>query len=73
MMTGGQNSLFVEDSVASVEFEQKTFDVNRAKLTVIKANNEEIEQHHQRLEAIKKVAGGRCVWGNSNKTIEQTN
>ncbi|MFT6624850.1 MAG: DNA polymerase-3 subunit epsilon [Cycloclasticus sp.] len=73
MMTGGQNSLFVEDSAASVEFEQKTFDVNRAKLTVIKANSEEIEQHHQRLEAIKKVAGGRCVWGNSNKTIEQTN
>ena len=73
MMTGGQNSLFTDDSAAKSEFEQKTFDANRTKLTIIKASDEEIEHHQQRLEAIREVTGGHCVWGASNKLIEQTN
>lgn len=64
MMTGGQNSLFVEESSADIMLKPKIFDKNRAALTVIKADADELVQHQQRLEEIKKSSGGECVWDN---------
>jgi len=65
MLTGGQNSLFVEETEQDTKIEHKKFDASRPRLTVVKANPEEIEQHLARIEAIKKVSGGHCVWEQS--------
>jgi len=62
MLTGGQNSLFAEEVELDTIIEQKTFDENRPRLAVVKANPEEIERHLARIEAIKKASGGFCVW-----------
>lgn len=64
MMTGGQHSLFVEESSADIMLKPKIFDKNRARLAVIKADADELVQHQQRLEEIKKSSGGECVWDN---------
>jgi len=62
MMTGGQNSLFADENAVDIEFKPKVFDENRPALPVIKANANELAEHFQRLEAIKKASGGECVW-----------
>ncbi|PCI22841.1 MAG: DNA polymerase III subunit epsilon [Piscirickettsiaceae bacterium] len=62
MMTGGQNSLFADDTMENIVFEPKFLDRNRPRLTVVKANEEERSMHIERLQAIKKAAGGECVW-----------
>ena len=66
MMTGGQNSLFADEHAAAITFEPKVFDKNRPILPVIKASNEELEQHFQRIESISKSSGGECVWDKIN-------
>jgi DNA polymerase-3 subunit epsilon len=63
MMTGGQNSLFAEESVVDIEFTPKVLDTNRPRLSVIKASSEELQLHEERLSAIKKSSDGKCVWG----------
>ncbi|MBV1875415.1 MAG: DNA polymerase III subunit epsilon [Cycloclasticus sp.] len=70
MMTGGQNSLFADEHAAAITFEPKAFDKNRPILPVIKASNEELEQHFQRIEAIKKASGGVCVWDRADSQTE---
>ncbi|ORU94236.1 MAG: DNA polymerase III subunit epsilon [Cycloclasticus sp. symbiont of Bathymodiolus heckerae] len=62
MMTGGQNSLFAEESTTDIEFTPKVFDSSRARLAVIKANENELTLHAERLNAIKGSSGGECVW-----------
>ena len=62
MMTGGQNSLFADENAAEKEFKPKVFDKNRPAFPVIKASDDELVEHFQRLEAIKKSSGGECVW-----------
>ncbi|OUR81793.1 DNA polymerase III subunit epsilon [Cycloclasticus sp. 46_120_T64] len=62
MLTGGQHSLFAEETEVDVTLEKKTFDENRPRLAVVKATPAEIEQHLVRIEAIKKASGGVCIW-----------
>jgi DNA polymerase-3 subunit epsilon len=62
MMTGGQNSLFAEESTTNIEFTPKVFDTNRAKLPVIKASKGELTHHLERLAAISKASGAESVW-----------
>ena len=62
MMTGGQNSLFAEENTSDIESTPKLLDTNRPRLAVIKANDEEMDRHLKRLDAIKKVTGEESVW-----------
>ena len=70
MLTGGQNSLFADDSAVNIEFEPKVFDVNRPKLSVISATPDEISHHQQRLEAISKSSNGHCLWTQLNNSSD---
>jgi len=67
MMTGGQNSLFAEESVVDIEFTPKVLDKNRPRLSVIKTSSEELQLHEERLKTINKSTDGKCVW---NKILE---
>ncbi|MEW5008225.1 MAG: DNA polymerase III subunit epsilon [Cycloclasticus sp.] len=62
MLTGGQHSLFAEETEVDVKLEKKQFDESRPRLAVVKATPAEIEQHLARIEAIKKASGGVCIW-----------
>jgi len=67
MMTGGQVSLSLggESNSAGNEVTSiKRLDVNREKLTVQFASDDELKSHQDRLEAINKASGGECVWLN---------
>jgi DNA polymerase-3 subunit epsilon len=66
VMTGGQFSLLDEDPA-----EQKEVGMNRVysvlsterpSLKVIRCNEEELQAHQQRLEAVDKASGGACIW-----------
>jgi len=70
MMTGGQNSLFADEHETDIVFEPKVFDKTRPLLPVIKANNEELEKHFQRIETINKTSGGECIWDKVNRQAE---
>jgi len=70
-MTGGQSDLLLEpekreeapklkDTAMSLPIVKK----DRAKLLVIHCNDVELEAHAQRLAAIDKSSGGRCLWRN---------
>ncbi len=67
MMTGGQNSLFTEESTGDVEFKEKFFDPSRPRLPIIKATVDELNVHLDRLLAIKK-SSGECVWDSVNES-----
>jgi len=65
MMTGGQASL-LDENQSKTENIQVTVQpirsiTNRPKLKVIPSNDDEINAHQQRLEAIEKASGG-CLW-----------
>ncbi|HVV67864.1 MAG TPA: DNA polymerase III subunit epsilon [Gammaproteobacteria bacterium] len=66
-MTGGQTTLFGETAVTEsketqVESAFVPVSQNTWQLKVIKASSEELKLHHQRLEAIKQISGGACLW-----------
>jgi DNA polymerase-3 subunit epsilon len=64
-MTGGQEALFVESQQQAVEAKQvqiTRISQDRPALTIVRASQEEIEAHEQRLQAIEKASGGQCVW-----------
>lgn len=65
LMTGGQFSLLDEDQASSEEAvttkENKLLSTDRPALTIIRCNEEELQAHQHRLEAIEK-AGGGCLW-----------
>lgn len=66
-MTGGQVSLLLgaeqaDDNKKTTSI--KRLDLNREKLTVQYANEDELKAHQDRLEAINKASGGSCVWLN---------
>jgi DNA polymerase-3 subunit epsilon len=67
-MTGGQSSLILHEFSGDDEFERKSLDANRTPLKVIKANDEELSFHQQRLEVISKAAGGESVWAQIQNT-----
>jgi DNA polymerase-3 subunit epsilon len=63
-MTGGQVSLLVQQNNAQSNGDSviKRISSNRAALTVIAPTDEELEAHEQRLAAIDKASGGKCLW-----------
>ncbi|WP_394752160.1 DNA polymerase III subunit epsilon [Crenothrix sp.] len=65
LMTGGQISLLDEpradDNATSQQHTVKHLAVDRPALAVIRCNEQELQEHQQRLEAIQK-ASGQCVW-----------
>jgi len=65
-MTGGQTTLFGETAADSketrTEFPSAPIVGRQLHLKVIKASSEELQLHDQRLEAIKQISGGVCLW-----------
>ncbi len=63
-MTGGQVSLLVQENKAQSNGETviKRISGNRAVLMVIAPTDEELQAHEQRLAAIDKASGGKCLW-----------
>lgn len=64
-ITGGQTSLFVEETSTQL---RKSVDTTRVvtraiQLPVIMASEEEIQTHLTYLERMKKSNGGKCIWG----------
>jgi DNA polymerase-3 subunit epsilon len=68
-MTGGQSSLFSEHEHQqdALEKQQARRSLNdRAKIKVMTCNDEELQLHQQRMEAIDKASGG-SVWSKNIK------
>jgi len=64
-MTGGQVVMSLEDKQDQQNASGqhiRPIDKNRAPLKVIKASQEEMAAHQQRLATIEKSSGGVCVW-----------
>jgi len=63
-MTGGQVSLLVQDNKAQSNGNTviKRISGNRAVLMVIAPTGEELQAHEERLAAIDKASGGKCLW-----------
>ncbi|HIF17194.1 MAG TPA: DNA polymerase III subunit epsilon [Cycloclasticus sp.] len=66
MMTGGQNSLFDDESSSKIDLTPKVLDTNRPRLAVIKASNDELALHAERLSFLAKESGEACVWDKIN-------
>lgn len=65
-MTGGQASL-LEENQAETQQDNNTQTIkrtlgNRPALKVILCNEQEQQQHEERLTAIDKASGGQCLW-----------
>ena len=71
MMTGGQTALILggdeEEGGGTTGSAIRRLNANRPPLRVVRANESEVEQHQQRLEAIDKVSGGQCIWLKSSE------
>ncbi len=67
-MTGGQVSLSLSSHGGADESragsEIRRIDSERPVLKVIKANDEELARHEDRLQAIDKASDGQCIWLN---------
>jgi DNA polymerase-3 subunit epsilon len=63
-MTGGQASLDLGASPAArgAARDTRRRNAKRPALRVVYADEQELQQHAQRLAAIEQVSGGRCVW-----------
>lgn len=64
-MTGGQTRLQLgtEEQLHTASGSKvRKFDKNRPPLRVIRADKEELAAHQQRLDAIDKESGNKCVW-----------
>ncbi|WAK01362.1 DNA polymerase III subunit epsilon [Methylobacter sp. YRD-M1] len=66
IMTGGQFSLLDEDLAEQEEVGMgkmvSALSVDRPALKIIRCNEDELQAHQQRLEAIDKASGGACIW-----------
>ncbi|WP_027156838.1 DNA polymerase III subunit epsilon [Methylobacter luteus] len=66
VMTGGQFSLLDEDLAEQEEVGMNrvysVLSTERPALKVIRCNEEELQAHQQRLEAVDKASGGACIW-----------
>ncbi len=62
-MTGGQTSLSLGGQSSSQGVaEIRRLANNRSPLVVVRAGEEELTAHRQRLETIDKISGGKVVW-----------
>lgn len=68
LMTGGQTNLLLsaddsqEGGTAGTENVIRRLDINRPSLRVIKANDDELLAHEERLQEIDKASGGNNRW-----------
>ncbi len=65
VMTGGQTTLFgetISDIKPRIEF-PSTLPIIKKKVKIFKASAEELRAHSERLQAITKISGGVCLWG----------
>lgn len=64
-MTGGQASLSLggaQEISGTSEQNIRRISKDRAAFKVIKANSEELEKHHERLQTIDDASEGNCFW-----------
>ena len=63
-MTGGQASLSLEQEITAANENgvMRQLDQNRPPLRVIKATEQELKAHWQRLEDIDQQSAGQCIW-----------
>ena len=66
-MTGGQAALLLDESTSNAAGQvqaagPRRIAADRPPLAVIRADERELAAHRERLEAIRKAAGGSCVW-----------
>lgn len=66
MMTGGQNSLFEEEGSSLLGHTPMRLDADRPRLPVIKASDDDLIQHIERLAFLTKTSGQACVWDTLN-------
>ena len=67
LMTSGQSRLSLKEEVSDVAARnnrKRRFDPNRPPLTVIKATEQELSEHRERLLEIDKKSGEGCLWLN---------
>jgi DNA polymerase-3 subunit epsilon len=68
-MTGGQSSLLLDSDSLSSSAQQsagiRPLSAQRAPLSVIRASAEELEAHHDRLQAIDRASDGQCLWASA--------
>lgn len=68
MMTGGQTNLALSTSLSggegSDDGEERIIrlDSNRPRIRVVKATEEELEAHRNKLDVVDKASGGNCLW-----------
>lgn len=68
MMTGGQTNLALggansgNDDSGTGEEAVRRLSADRVRLPVVKATDQELEQHLEKLKAIDKASGGSCLW-----------
>lgn len=66
-MTGGQSLLFLDDETEESGSSDHQGIIrlsdDRVPLTVVHASEDERVAHAERLQAIDKASGGKCVWG----------
>ncbi len=64
-MTGGQTSWLVDEfdmESAGIAAKVKHLSKNRSKLKIIYPSDQEMLDHHEKLELIDKASGGKCMW-----------
>lgn len=66
-MTGGQSSLFVDETKAvnpqqPMNHDIKRVDKERPALVVVKATDEESAEHKRYLKMLNKISNGKCGW-----------
>jgi DNA polymerase-3 subunit epsilon len=72
-MTGGQVALSLEgkqENTTNNEEDLKALDANRPVLKVIRASEEELQLHQNRLLAIDKASAGHCRWLHAGQDVE---
>jgi len=65
LMTSGQSSLSLVDEqteVAARNLRKRKLDPDRPALTIIRASDEELQQHRERLQEIHEKSGQNCLW-----------
>lgn len=71
-MTGGQTALLLSadseetQAAAGEGLSVRRLAADRPRLAVIRASDAELQSHDERLQAINKSSGGKCVWLNTS-------
>ncbi|MBU0455257.1 MAG: DNA polymerase III subunit epsilon [Gammaproteobacteria bacterium] len=61
-MTGGQRSLFAEDTAQTSALNTAENNIQHRKTPIIQANTEEQEAHQRFIELLNKKSDRKCVW-----------